>query len=108
MSKHLTRKTPNELATAELTQFTLPLDEDLSRITQWVFQPGDQTSWNRHEYDYVTEQQLNGAQLPQGANGSEKRVDDEDGLTMSCAAPVKHNATSVSDVGARYLEIEYK
>ena len=35
MSKHLTRKTVNELATAELTQFTLLLDEDLSRITQW-------------------------------------------------------------------------
>ena len=108
MSKHLTRKTVNELATAELTQFTLLLDEDLSRITQLVFQPSDQTSWHRHEYDYVTEQQLSGALLLQGANGSEKRVDDEDGLTMSCAAPVKHNATSVSDVGARYLEIEYK
>ena len=37
MSKHLTRKTVNELATAELTQFTHLLDEDLSRITQWVF-----------------------------------------------------------------------
>ena len=34
MSRHLTRKTPNELATAELTQFTLLLDEDLSRVTQ--------------------------------------------------------------------------
>ena len=37
MPKHLPRKTVNELATAELTQFTLLLDEDLSRITQWVF-----------------------------------------------------------------------
>ncbi|HCH55713.1 MAG TPA: hypothetical protein DEV64_01365 [Rhodospirillaceae bacterium] len=72
-----------------------------------MFQPGDQTSWQRYEYDYVTEQQLSRALLLQGANGSEKRVDYENGLTMSCAAPVEHNATNVSDVRVRNLEIEY-
>ena len=75
MSKHPTCKTANELATAEHTQFTLLLDEDLSHITQWVFQPSDQTSWHRHEDDYVTEQRLSGALLLHGANGSEKRAD---------------------------------
>lgn len=40
-SKHLARKTSNELATAEPTQSTLLLDEDLSRITQLLFQPGE-------------------------------------------------------------------
>ena len=44
----------------------------------------------------------------QGANDSEKLVDYEDGLTMSYAAPVEHNATNVSDVRVRNLEIEYK
>ena len=55
----------------------------------------------------MTEQQLSRALLLQGANGSEKRVDYENGLTMSCAAPVEHNATNVSDVRVRNLEIEH-
>ena len=75
MPKHLPRKTVNELATAELTQFPHLLAKDLSRITQLVFQPSDQTSWHRHEYDYVTEQKSSGALLLQGATGSEKPVD---------------------------------
>ena len=91
MSKHLTRKTPNELATAELTHSRFRSDEDLSRITQWVFQPGDQTSWNRHEYDYVTEQQLSGVQSPQGANGSEKRSTTKMGLP--CLVLPRSNTT---------------
>lgn len=108
MSEHLTRKTADELPDAELAQFTLLLDNDRTRITQWVFRPGDQTGWHRHECDYVTVQQSGGALLLQGADGSEKRVDYENSRTMSWAAPIEHNATNISDVEVRVLEIEYK
>ena len=78
MSKNLIRENANELPTAELAQFTLLLDDDCTRITRWVFRPGDRTGWHRHECDYVTVQQSSGALLLKGADGSEKRVDYED------------------------------
>ena len=48
------------------------------------------------------------ALLLQNADGSEKRVEYEDGRTLAWAAPVEHNAVNVSDVEVRVLEIEFK
>ena len=83
MSEHLTDKTKADLADATLARHSLLLEDDRTRITQWVFAPGDQTGWHHHTHDYVTVQQSGGALLLQGAEGSEKRVDYEDGRTMS-------------------------
>lgn len=108
MSEHLTAKTDTDLPGATLARHTLLLDDDRTRITQWVFAPGDQTGWHEHKWDYVTVQQSGGALLLQGADGSEQRVDYEDGRTMSWTAPIKHNAVNISDVEVRVLEIELK
>ena len=51
MSEHLNRKTAEDLPDAALADFTLLLDDERTRITQWVFQPGDQTGWHRHDCD---------------------------------------------------------
>ena len=108
MSEHLKKKTAAALPEAALAKHTLKLDDDKTRNTQWVFAPGDQTGWRRHEWDYVTVQQSGGALLLQGADGTEKQVDYEDGRTLSWTAPVEHNAINISDVEVRVLEIEYK
>lgn len=108
MSEHLTAKTKTDLAGAALAQHTLLLEDDRTRITQWVFAPGDQTGWHNHTHDYVTVQQSGGALLLQATDGSEKRVEYEEGRTMSWAAPIEHNAVNISDVEVRVLEIEFK
>jgi len=108
MSDHLTEKTKTELAEAALAQHSLLLEDDRTRITQWVFAPGDQTGWHNHTDDYVTVQQSGGALLLQAADGSEKRVEYEDGRTMSWTAPIEHNAVNISDLEVRVLEIEFK
>ena len=108
MSEHLEKKSAAEQPEAALAKHSLMLDDDKTRITQWVFAPGDQTGWHRHEWDYVTVQQSGGALLLQGADGTEKQVDYEDGRTLSWTAPVEHNAINISDVEVRVLEIEYK
>lgn len=108
MSDHLTEKTKTELAEAALAQHSLLLEDDRTRITQWVFAPGDQTGWHNHTHDYVTVQQSGGALLLQAADGSEKRVEYEDGRTMSWTAPIEHNAVNISDLEVRVLEIEFK
>ena len=108
MSDHLTEKTKTELAEAALAQHSLLLEDDRTRITQWVLAPGDQTGWHNHTHDYVTVQQSGGAMLLQAADGSEKRVEYEDGRTMSWTAPIEHNAVNISDLEVRVLEIEFK
>ena len=108
MSEHLTEKTRIELTDAALARHSLLLEDDRTRITQWVFAPDDQTGWHSHTFDYVTVQQSGGALLLQGADGSEKRVDYEDGRTLAWTAPIEHNAVNISDVEVRVLEIEYK
>lgn len=108
MSDHLTDKTKAELADANLARHSLLLEDDRTRITQWVFAPGDQTGWHSHAFDYVTVQQSGGALLLQGADGGEKQVDYEDGRTIAWTAPIEHNAINISDVEVRVLEIEYK
>jgi len=108
MSDHLTEKTKTELAEAALAQHSLLLEDDRTRITQWVFAPGDQTGWHNHTHDYVTVQQSGGSLLLQAADGSEKRVEYEDGRTMSWTAPIEHNAVNISDLEVRVLEIEFK
>ena len=87
---------------------TLLLDNEFTRITRWVFAPGDQTGWHRHELDYVTVQQSGGHLSLMGADGSETRVDYEDGRTLAWSAPVEHNAVNTSDQEVRVLEIEYR
>ena len=108
MSDHLTDKTSAEMADVALAHHTLLLEDDRTRITQWVFAPGDQTGWHNHTHDYVTVQQTGGALLLQAADGSEKRVEYEDGRTMSWTAPMEHNAVNISDLEVRVLEIEFK
>lgn len=102
MSEHLNRKTAEDLPDAALADFTLLLDDERTRITQWVFQPGDQTGWHRHDCDYVTVQQSGGALLLQGADGSEKRVEYENGHALAWRAPIEHNATNISNEEVAY------
>ena len=108
MSEHLKKRTGRELG--EFAQATRMLlhEDGRARITQWIFQPGDQTGWHRHEWDYVTVQQSGGGLMLHGADGSETWVPYEDGRTMAWTAPIEHNAVNVSDREVRVLEVEYK
>jgi len=108
MSEHLTERTERDLGGAKLATHRLLLEDDRTRITQWVFAPGEQTGWHRHEWDYVTVQQSGGSLLLQAADGTEKEVPYEDGRTVAWTAPIEHNAVNISDVEVRVLEIEYK
>ena len=87
---------------------TVLLDNEFTRITRWIFAPGDQTGWHRHEFDYVTVQQSGGHLSLIGADGGETRVDYEDGRARAWSAPLEHNAVNASGQEVRVLEIEYK
>ena len=73
MSKHLTRKTVNELASGPPNSRFCSMK--ISRASPVGVPAERPDQLVRHEYDHVTEQQLSGALLLQGANGSEKPID---------------------------------
>ena len=108
MSVRLTEKTAALGADAKLAESETLIDDDKTRITRWRIAPGAQTGWHRHEWDYVTIQQSGGRLRLDIADGSEMVIDYEDGRARAFSAPVEHNATNVSDVEVRVLEIEYK
>jgi len=84
------------------------VDDDKTRITQFVLQPGEQVGWHRHEYDYVTIQQSFGRLHIDASDGRSFDIDYKPGKAMSVKAPFEHNAINTGDVEIRVLEVEYK
>ena len=108
MSKKIQAKTMQEEPDAKLGTETVLLDNDITRISEWVFQPGEQTGWHIHNWDYVTIQQSGGCLKIVAADGSARMVDYTPDVANYRQAPIEHNARNVSDEIVKVLEIEYK
>jgi quercetin dioxygenase-like cupin family protein len=106
MSVQLDERNQNlELDAAE---FTVLFEDDKTRITSWRFEPGAETGWHHHDFDYVTIQKSGGRLKLENEAGEVKFVDYVEDRTVGYSAPIKHNATNVSDEEVRVIEIEYK
>jgi quercetin dioxygenase-like cupin family protein len=92
----------------EPAEFTVLFEDDKTRVTSWRFAPGTQTGWHHHNFDYVTIQQSGGQLRLENDAGDIKLIDYEPNRTVGYSAPIKHNATNVSDEEVRVIEIEYK
>ncbi|MFP6711271.1 MAG: hypothetical protein VB913_06220 [Rhodospirillales bacterium] len=88
--------------------FTLLFEDDRTKITSWRFDPGTETGWHYHNFDYVTIQQSGGRLKLESEDGEIKFIDYENERTARYSAPIRHNATNVSDVEVCVIEIEYK
>ena len=93
---------------SELAESSLLFEDDKTKITSWRFDPGAETGWHHHNYDYVTIQKSGGRLKLENDDGKIKYVDYEMDRTAAYQAPIKHNATNVSDEEVRVIEIEYK
>lgn len=108
MSTKLMEKTASKAADREVGHYETLVDDDKTRVTQWLIKPGQQTGWHLHDFDYLTIQQSEGRLHLDHADGSMRDVDYVPGKAVMIKAPVEHNATNVGDVDIRVLEIEYK
>lgn len=108
MSTKLLDKTAEQAADRKVGKFTLLHEDEKTRITHWVIQPGEQTGWHLHDFDYVTIQQSTGCLFMEHADGSTREVDYTPGVARAISAPVEHNAINKGDVDIVVLEIEYK
>lgn len=97
-----------ELAVGALAKRTVLIEDDLRRVSHFHFQPGEETGWHKHEFDYfvvyLTDAKL--LQLPRGGDQVilEHKVRD----SRAIAAGVEHNVRCLSAHDVELLEIEYK
>lgn len=89
-------------------EFTILFEDDKTKITSWRFDPGAETGWHEHDVDYVTIQKSGGRLKLESDTGDVKFVDYKMDHAAGYAAPIRHNATNISDEEVRVIEIEYK
>ena len=105
MSIQLEKRQGNKANSAE---FIVLFEDSKTKITSWRFDPGAETGWHHHNYDYVTIQKSEGRLKIENENGEIHYIDYENNQAASYTAPIIHNASNVSNVEVRVIEIEYK
>jgi quercetin dioxygenase-like cupin family protein len=76
-------------------------------ITEWRLEPGSETGWHRHAYDYVVVCLTSGQLLAETAEGSlvtELRL----GQTYSRPVGVEHNIVNPGAREFAFIEVELK
>jgi quercetin dioxygenase-like cupin family protein len=86
---------------------TVQLENDRVIVTEWKFAPGAETTWHRHEYDYVVVPQTNG-KLNIETETEEFEAELVSGGSYSRTKGVKHNVVNQNDHEFVFVEIELK
>ncbi len=87
---------------------TQMIDDARTRVTRFDFEPGQQTGWHRHGFDYVittlTDCQMR-LELP---DGSSNDVTIPAGTAYRRDEGVEHNVINAGDAPMSFVEVEIK
>ncbi|MDM7978734.1 MAG: cupin domain-containing protein [Rhizobium sp.] len=86
---------------------TVVLDDAVTRITRWDFEPGAATGHHTHGLGYVVVPLTDCHVLIEDAEG-ERRVTSRAGEAYRRDAGVEHNVINGGDQPMSFIEIEYK
>ncbi len=87
--------------------YTVQVDNDRLRVTEWLFVPGAATGHHRHEFDYVVVPLTTGQLRLVEADG-ERVADLTAGLSYYRDAGVEHDVINASPGEFVFIEIEVK
>jgi len=109
MSEALAKKDLDSALEAPQGSREILVDDDHTRVTRWVFEPGEGTGWHRHELPYLVVPQSTGSLTLRREHGAETVVTYEPGgATKWSDVPFVHHAVNTSGERVQLLEIEYK
>jgi beta-alanine degradation protein BauB len=108
MSTKLKEKTAEVAAERGIATHKVVMEDDGMVVTHWVFKPGEQTGWHRHDTDYMPIQLSTGRLLFEFPDGTSREIDYVPNTSSYVTAPVEHNAINIGDVDIVALEIEFK
>ena len=86
---------------------TVQLETERVIVTEWRFEPGAETTWHRHAYDYVVIPQTTGQLLIQTAEG-ESIAELVSGISYARSQGVEHNVINHNDYPFVFVEVELK
>jgi quercetin dioxygenase-like cupin family protein/ketosteroid isomerase-like protein len=85
---------------------TIRLDTEGIRATEWAFEPGAETGWHRHEYDYVIVPLGDGRLLLEEPGGGARTSELKLGVPYARKEGVEHNVVNASAGPFAFLEVE--
>ena len=84
----------------------LQIDNERVRVTEYRFAPNAETTFHRHEFDYLVVPQTNGNLLLIDANGEETQAQLTQGISYYREAGVEHNVINAGKKELVFIEIE--
>ncbi len=86
---------------------TVQVENDRVRITEWRFkEPGDNTGWHTHEYDYTVVPLFDGVLKIDLPDGSRAIAELKNGVPYYREAGVHHDVINGNDFECAFVEIE--
>jgi len=95
------------LATRKPAIPTIQLENDRVIVTEWRFEPGAETTWHRHQYDYIVVPQTTGGLTIETVSG-ESVSELVSGVSYTRPKGVEHNVINQNDYEFVFVEIELK
>lgn len=83
------------------------IDNDRVIVTEWRFQPGDNTGWHRHEHDYVIVPLMDG-KLKLVTKEGESVAEMKKGAPYFRNEGVEHDVISANETEYAFIEIELR
>ena len=84
------------------------IDNDKTRVTRWLFEPGEDTGEHIHEYDYVVVPMKDGKLKIVNHDGQETISKLTKGGSYFREKGVNHNVLNNNDFIYKFIEIEFK
>ena len=86
---------------------TVTIENDRVRVTEWRFKnPGDNTGWHRHDYDYVVIPQFDGVLDIDLGNGERIQAPMQSGVPYYREAGVEHDVINGNAFECAFVEVE--
>jgi len=85
---------------------TVRIDDGRVKATEWAFEPGAETGWHRHEYDYVVVPLVSGRLLIEMPDGTSSTAELSRDIPYARKVGVEHNVVNDGPGEMRFLEIE--
>lgn len=84
------------------------IDDDRVRVTRFDFEPGAETGWHEHGYDYVITTLTDCNMRLEDPDGSHRDVLIEAGTTYRRDKGIEHNVINGGSATMSFVEVELK
>ncbi|MBO9419008.1 cupin domain-containing protein [Labrenzia sp. R4_2] len=84
------------------------IDDDRVRVSRFDFEPGAETGWHRHDFDYVITAVTDCQMVLEEPGGTSRTVTVAAGTAYRRSEGVEHNVINGGDNPMSFVEVELK